>query len=76
MGLYDTQFFTIPFFIISLFISFLYPLSISFCFHFLCFISGFYSLKLFILAYREYLSPDNANIYLLTPQRTIDCITR
>ena len=30
----------------------------------------------FYLAYREYLSAHNANTYLLTPQRTIACITR
>ena len=72
----DTLFSTIPFFIISLFISFLYTLLVSSCFHFLCFILGFYSLELFILAYREYMSAGNAKIYLPTPQRTITRIIR
>ncbi len=54
----------------------LYPFLISSCFHFPCFILCFNSLKVFNLAYGEYLYADNANIYLLTPQRTIAGITR
>ncbi len=59
----------------SLFTSFLFPYLV-YCFYFLCFILGYYAPKLFILAYREYLSADNANIYLPTPRRTIACTTR
>ena len=70
----DTLFFIIPFSIYSVFTSFLYHFLISFGFRFLRFISGFILLSFFILTYREDLSADNANIYLLTRQRTIACI--
>ena len=62
----DKLFFTIPYLIISLFNLFLYPFPIIFCFLFL-FQFRFNSLQLFNLAYREYLSADNTNIYLLKP---------